>query len=87
MKSPDSQCILQVFNKDNYHCQVFTTIELAAKTIFKGVNDKFYIKKYVVFIGGKSVQIEITLEGLPKIKCAIKDEESLINVIVKELNG
>ncbi len=85
MINHNTQCLLQVFNKDNYHCQVFTTIELAAKTIFKGVNDKFYIPRYAVFIGGKSVQIEITMEGLPKIKIAIKDEESLINVIIKEL--
>lgn len=86
MITRESECLLQSYNKDGYYGQVFTTLELVAKTIFEGQNDKFYIKKYVVFIRGKSVIIEITLEGLPKINIAIKDKESLINAIIREMN-
>lgn len=87
MITRESKCILQVFNKAGYHSQVFTTIELVAKTVFQGQNDIFDIKKYALFIGGRSVIIEITLEGLPKIIIALKDEETLIAVIISELSG
>lgn len=85
MVKPSSQCVLQVFSKEPL-VQVFTTIELAAKTIFYAENSNYDIPRYVIFIGGKSVRIVMTFEGLPKIKIAIKDEESLIEAVMKEMN-
>jgi hypothetical protein len=78
------ECTLQVFNKNGYYAQVFTTIELAVETIFDAEND-LDITKYVVFKGGKSVEIEMTLEGLPKMKVAIKDKEKLKAAIMNAL--
>ena len=84
MLNRESECLLQVFCGDQI-CQVFTTIELAAKTVFQADNDQFEMKRYTVFIDGKSVPLRMTAEGLPVIKMALKDEETLINALVRML--
>ena len=78
------ECIIQVFNRNGYYAQVFTTIELVVKTIFDAEND-LDISKYVVFVGGKSVEIEMTLEGRPKMRTVIKNKDDLYAAIINKL--